>query len=336
MATTANPFQTQIDDLTNKSQVTPVTNTFDESKGVEGRVNSIIKTDSPLMQTAATRAKQQANARGLRNSSMAVQAGQQAVIETATPIAGADAQLFQQQGLANQTAQNQAAHKNADLTASIGLEGMNLGQKDSQFGKSLMEQARQFDSQMAQQGGQFDKNLALQQSQLDAQREQFAQSLGMDAKQLELQRDQLTQQQQQYLGDLELKGRELEQQKTLAQMDADSRRELANIEAGFKAEIAGNENIANAWGTMMSEIGKIQNNPDLEAGAKKTQIENTLNSFRSFSNFWKKASGGAVDVTDLLDFGATEDAAAPAPAPMPDTRRPAPDYFSNPELYGGA
>lgn len=58
-----------------------------------GQLNSIISQDNPLMQTAKTQAIQQANDRGLINSTMAGQAGQQAVIQTALPIAQADAQV---------------------------------------------------------------------------------------------------------------------------------------------------------------------------------------------------------------------------------------------------
>lgn len=56
-----------------------------------GQLNSLISQDNPLMQTAKTQAQQQANDRGLINSTMAGQAGQQAVIQTALPIAQADA-----------------------------------------------------------------------------------------------------------------------------------------------------------------------------------------------------------------------------------------------------
>lgn len=58
-----------------------------------GQLNSLISQDNPLMQTAKTQAQQQANDRGLINSTMAGQAGQQAVIQTALPIAQADAQV---------------------------------------------------------------------------------------------------------------------------------------------------------------------------------------------------------------------------------------------------
>ncbi len=58
---------------------------------VAGRVRQMTTTRDPVITTAATRAKQRANVRGLLSSSIAEQAGQQAAIETATPIAAADA-----------------------------------------------------------------------------------------------------------------------------------------------------------------------------------------------------------------------------------------------------
>lgn len=59
-----------------------------------GQLEQILKTDNPLMQTAATQAKQAAGDRGLLNSTMGVQAGQQAVINSATPIAQNNAQTY--------------------------------------------------------------------------------------------------------------------------------------------------------------------------------------------------------------------------------------------------
>ena len=58
---------------------------------VEGRVKGIIEKNSPLMQLADTQAKQEANQRGLLNSSLAVGASQDAMTRAALPIAQADA-----------------------------------------------------------------------------------------------------------------------------------------------------------------------------------------------------------------------------------------------------
>ena len=73
---------------------------------VQGQMDNLLKNDSPLMQRATTRASQAANKRGLLNSSMAVQSGQEAALSAALPIAQADAKAYQAQGLANQNAMN--------------------------------------------------------------------------------------------------------------------------------------------------------------------------------------------------------------------------------------
>lgn len=86
---------------------------------VQGRVNSIINENSPLMQQAARRAAEAANSRGLLNSSLAVESGQRAVLDAATPIASADAGFMNQQRLANQQATQQTNLQNAQLTTDV-------------------------------------------------------------------------------------------------------------------------------------------------------------------------------------------------------------------------
>lgn len=97
---------------------------------VEGRLQNLIHAGSPLITMAETKTKQDANARGLMNSSMAVQAGQAATYQAALPIAQQDAQTAAQFGLANQGAtnaarqfssasQNQAAQFNAGQSNQI-------------------------------------------------------------------------------------------------------------------------------------------------------------------------------------------------------------------------
>jgi hypothetical protein len=325
------------------AQATAVTGSFDESKGAAGRVQQITDYGGPLMAAARTRSRQASVRSGLQNTSTAAQAGEQAVIETATPLATTDAQLYQNQQLANQNAQNSVNIANANIRAQTGIAGLNLGENARQFdsglawdkdktGMNLVEQRRQFDStvglereklgisqsqfnaQLSQQDQQFAQNLQLQKDNLAAQREQFAQKLGLDTAQLQLNRDQLSQQDRQFLAELDQRNAQLAQQEsqftrdqqnkvTLANLDAANRERLVQIEAGYKTQIAGNENISRAWGTMMDSINQIQNNPDLDQSAKQTLISNTQAAFQSFANFWKKVSGGTADVSDLLNFG---------------------------------
>ncbi len=90
------------------SPITPVTTQIDPTKEtVAGQVESIIKKDSPLMELAGTRAKQSANSRGLLNSSMAVQAGEAAVLDAAMPMASQDASTYARNRETNQATENQ-------------------------------------------------------------------------------------------------------------------------------------------------------------------------------------------------------------------------------------
>lgn len=198
------------------------TGTFDESKGVAGRVNEIARSGSPLMDLARIQAAQDANAMGLRRSSMAVGAAQDAVLRQAIPIASADAQGYQTQQLANQDAKNTVAIKNADRIADIKLKGL----------------------------------------------------------------------------------------------EADNRIKLTEMEANYRTQIGANENVANAWGTMLTEISKIQNNPDVGPAAKKTYIQNLLNGFEGYAKFWGATAD--IDVDGLLDFSISTPAPKPAPAPPPN------------------
>ncbi len=93
----------------------------DESQTMQGRVASVIDENSALMQRAASKAKEQMNARGLINSSMAIGAGQSAVLDAAMPIAQQDSNIFAQQRIANQQASNEARQFNAGEANKFGL-----------------------------------------------------------------------------------------------------------------------------------------------------------------------------------------------------------------------
>ncbi len=296
-------FQTALDDVAKKNAIQPDIQQFDESKGVAGRVNSITNSASPLMQTARTQAAQQSAKRGLQNSSIGVQAGEQAVIETATPIASADAQLFQQQNLTNQQARNTANQQNANNNIAANTRGLELDVNQGQFSQNLGEQARQFDVSGSRQQAQFEASRADNARMFDAE-------LAQKAEQFKLTQNQTM---------------------ALAKMDVNSKVQLAEIEAKYKNEIQGSANISNAWGTTMEGIAAIQTDPNLDEATKAALINNNLQSFQSYSNFWRKLTGGAIDVSDLLSFGVepapqapgTGGAAPNAPAP-PANQQPAP------------
>jgi len=79
----------------------------DPDETVAGQMQKVMDSSSPLLQKARTQAAQAANKRGLSNTTMAVQAGEQAVLNTALPIAQQDAATHATRGNMNQQFQQQ-------------------------------------------------------------------------------------------------------------------------------------------------------------------------------------------------------------------------------------
>lgn len=92
---------------------------------VEGRAAKIAEEDSVLMQQARVRANQDAQSKGLLSSSLAVQAGQNAVLEKAIPIASQDATAYNQAMV--RTADSQNAEKNFRAAAENQASVTNAG-----------------------------------------------------------------------------------------------------------------------------------------------------------------------------------------------------------------
>lgn len=81
------PTLTAVPAQSTVTNATAATRDLDQNELISNQVKGLIQQDSPLMQQAATLAKQSANKSGLLNSSMAIQAGQNAVIGQALPMA---------------------------------------------------------------------------------------------------------------------------------------------------------------------------------------------------------------------------------------------------------
>lgn len=295
---------------------------WNEGMSAAGRLGTMLDDpNSSLMQRAAARGRLDAAARGVANGTAGIQAAQRAMIDAASPIAAADSAAYNQMAAANTQQTNawnsqdaslmeNARQANLGATTNLTVAGMNADLQS----RSLDQEARKIDEQI----------------------KQFAQQMGLSVQQLELDKGRLSQQDRQFYDGLKLEQSKLNQQAAqfeadwknkfgleamasknridLANIDAANKEKLIGIEAAYKKDIASNETISNAWGTMMQEIGRIQANPDMEAGAKTTNINNIIGQFTTFANFWKKASGGTVDVSDLL---AIKVSAPPPPAPAP-------------------
>ena len=84
------------------------TNTAPEET-VESRLTNLLKRDNPYLASARSGAMQQANSRGLLNTSIAAGAGESAAIQSALPIAQQDAGFYQNRNLAGQQGEIQSS-----------------------------------------------------------------------------------------------------------------------------------------------------------------------------------------------------------------------------------
>ena len=133
---TATPAQTR--------DVTAVNRTVDKpTETVQGQLGSFLSSGSPILERAMARSDQEANKRGLRNSSIAIGAGQAAVIDAATPIATSDANIYNQAAGQNLQYQNQAASQNSQ-------QGTQINQSNATEQNRSSAQNAQLSSQIAQ------------------------------------------------------------------------------------------------------------------------------------------------------------------------------------------
>lgn len=91
----------------------PIKQTVSDKSTVQNQVANIVSSGSPLNTLAETAANKAVNRRGLLNSSIAVGAGQEAVLKSALPIAQQDAATYANTDAANAGFSNTAAQFNA-------------------------------------------------------------------------------------------------------------------------------------------------------------------------------------------------------------------------------
>jgi hypothetical protein len=84
----------------------PTLSQVQKNETVQGQLQELLSSTSPVLKQARDRAIVQSASRGLQNSTLAAQAGTEALISAATPIAATDAATFSDRAKGNQAAQN--------------------------------------------------------------------------------------------------------------------------------------------------------------------------------------------------------------------------------------
>lgn len=100
---------------------------------VEGRINNLTDPNSPLIAQARARAQQQANSRGILNTTMAGTAGESAAYDAAMPIAQADAAQASKVAGYNVDTTNQFKVQDSNTATQVGLANMGAQNQTSQF-----------------------------------------------------------------------------------------------------------------------------------------------------------------------------------------------------------
>ena len=276
---------------------------------VEGRLNSIIDKNSALQQSAATRANEQMASRGLVNSSMAVGAGQKAVIDSALPIATSDAAAMQGVKSSNAQAANAASAlgaTGAQQQQAITRQGeVQAGLQESQ-GKiqaGLQEGQGIIQSRLQQERGQIETALqtADAASKVDLQAraavidKQLQELKGAQEATLSAQNAAQAQAQAKLAGEIELSNQTA--LKTLGgQLDI----KLETLKGNYQALITSTQSAANMYAQTSASISAILAAPKIGMSSKQQIIDQEINLLQTGLQTIGNANN--VDFGNLLTF----------------------------------
>ena len=288
---------------------------------VEGRLNSIIDKNSALQQSAATRANEQMASRGLVNSSMAVGAGQKAVIDSALPIATSDAAAMQGVKSSNAQAANAASAlgaTGAQQQQAITRQGeVQAGLQESQ-GKiqaSLQEGQGIIQSRLQQERGEIET--ALQTADAASKVDLQARAAVIDKELQELKGAQEStlsaQNADQAQAAAKLAGEiELSNQTELKKLEGELDIKLETLKGNYQALITSTQSAANMYAQTSSSISAILAAPKLSMSSKQQIISQEIDLLQNGLQTIGNANN--VDFGNLLTFTNT---GAPTAPPLP-------------------
>ncbi len=205
---------------------TPQTNQVEANQTVAGQLKQLLSADSPYLEQGRQAGLMTASRRGLQNSTMAVQAGEQGRIAAALPIAQQDAATQAQRAELNQNTVNR------------------FGENEMDHLQSMIERAQQGDINARLQLDQYGYNSALSAQENVQRLEQLAAQGDINA-QLALQQFGFSTQLQEQQGQIQsqLSSQDAAQRliEQAAQGDINSRLQLEQF--GFSSQLSAQENV---------------------------------------------------------------------------------------------
>lgn len=270
----------------------------DSKQTVQGQLTGLISSGSPLFDMARSQALESMNGRGVANSSMAIEAGQKAVLGAALPIAQQDASTYANSAQTNAGAANRAsefgaaaentkslADQNADNTAKqVNANAQNsLTQQANSIGATQAEQNAQAQNAATAQNAQAVTQANSQTANLQTQTNQFNTDLASKVNQFNASQS----------NDL-----------TKAGISADAQVKLANIEADYKTLMQSSSSAADVYRQTMDEISKVLTDTNMDQAGKTNAVNAYLSWMKNQLNMTGSING--VDLTGLLNFGTVQ------------------------------
>lgn len=259
----------------------------DDNQLVEKRAANLIKEDSPLMQLARSRAEQQANGRGLLNSSIAVGAGQTAVLDKAIDIGGRDASTFAQSAQFNADSSNKASMFNAGQSNQWNANKLdkdwmgreNVLDRDWKTGEREADQTFRTGEREASQGwqtGESEKDRTWKTGEAQVDRDwrtgEAKEDRAFQGEQKDKDRTLTTTENQ--------KNRDAEVERY--QFDAKTQKELKDLSFKYQKELDSDAAFNQQYSQYMDTLKQIDLNPDLDENAKMVMKDQARAGLQSF------------------------------------------------------
>ena len=272
-----------------KINLTPETDT------VEGRMASITAKNAPLQQLARTSSKQEMVGKGLLSSSIAIGAGEKAVLESAQSIAEKDVGAALDVKLANQIAENKAmgfTAEAANIAARqqlIGQQGLEQITAQTEAEKELNIQQNTARMEELAVNYQNELDLAIQAGDIQAQRDAQVNLYNID---LEKTRQE---------NSIKLAEINNEYATTLQDIGFEQNKELDAIRNTYQQILNGNTGAVNLYGTTMQALSAIGSNPNLSAAQRQAGIDQQIDMLIAGLELVDATDGVDLTITNFAD-----------------------------------
>lgn len=241
----------------------PTSWNVDKNQTVAGNLEGLTDPNSPLNQQAAANALQASNRRGLVNSSLAVTAGQDAILKNALPIAQQDASTRATAAQTNAGATNTAAQFGAGAANQASLANL-----QAQSGQNIAQLSADTQKQLAASNNASQEKI----SQLSSDTQKFLGSLTSNT-------------------NLATSKLSADTQLALGNLDANTKTTLQNIVSKNSQLLQVNTSAANVVSQGLSSIAAIQTSDKMDAAAKTQAINNILATIQQGIDFSSNVAG---------------------------------------------